>query len=704
MFDRNETLQLVLSDNTIPYKGGIAPEELNGPVTIELEVLADNPEVSKIENEGRLVTRDSDGELKEFIIRNIEDSYDDNGARKIIEGEGGEYDLIDDFLPGYSEPSVFIQDALSAVLQGTRWSVGHVDAFKQQRSIDLKNVSVRKAVTEIINKFDGEVKYRIETKGKRITGRYVDVYTKRGSLRSSHRFEEGVDLISSSRELDSAPIKTALFGRGKADADGNRLTFADVEWRKDKGDPIDKPKGQTYVGDLVAMRNWGRKGGRQHKYGFYDGDEEDPAELLLNTWRELQEKVNLNKTYETDVLNLGKLLGVPYYDVKLGDEVEVVNRSVYPNIVTTATVIEYVHNLNDKSKSEITLGHFRNALDLDRRINNVEKEWNEKKGELEKKPEKVKEEVKKDMDNSFKEQHDYIDKQMKKNKDRIEQAKKDLKDAMDKIEVGKEDVRGLNDSLDQLDKAVSNKIPFGMAANDVNKYNTKILGKNLVVNGDTTITGTIAAPHAVIKDFEARDITAKNATIESGVFTGDFVSPNATIKKATFEDVVISGELNGVTGTFNGDVTGGRIMSKHVTFVGSDLKVTDNLYLGDGGVLSQNKKLVFNDLAYMRSVDGNLEMYTTSFRLKSIGSGTLEFGGVSGSKSSTNYSGIKFTTASIFQDLSDKNRLKLNAGNMQLWIDPTNDNVYILKNGVLKHVFYGTGDHSHAGTETNDLK
>ncbi|GAB4073660.1 hypothetical protein GCM10028778_11630 [Barrientosiimonas marina] len=704
IYDRNETLQLVLSDDTIPYKKAEAPEELNGAVTISLEIIANNPDVQKIENEGRLVTRDSDGDLKEYVIRKVKDKDKAGKSTKVIEGEGGEYDLIDDFLEAYTVSSAHLKDALETVLQGTRWNVGHVDVFKQQRSLDLKNMSVRKAVTQIVNKFDGEVKYRINTKGSRITGRYIDVYKSRGKAQTSHRFEDGVDIVSSSRELDSTPIKTALYAKGKADADGNRLTFADVEWSKDNGDPVDKPKGQPYVGDPEALQLWGRvrKGGKQHKFGFYDGQEEDPASLLFNAYQELQKKISLNKTYDTDVLNLAKMLGVSVYDIHLGDTVEVINRSVYPNIVTKATIIEYIHNLNDKSKSKIKLGHFRNALDLAGRVNDVEKDYNENKGKFENKPDKIKEEVEADigevgdnlnhLEKQLNDDLEETSERLDKAEDNLDQAEKELADTVEDVAKGKKRIDDAEDQLDQLDKdldkakgklssaesdisdlndnlsdanrdirstksdlnnlehnltdaekrinstessiddlekdlanrdddfndvyselndldrALDNKVTVGNSAKDINKNNSRILGKNLIINGDTTVTGTIGAKHATIKDIttesmESIDAKIKDATIHDATITGilngklatikDLKTQNMTAINATMRDTTISGTLDGNHATLK------DIETKNMKAV--DATIEDATVTGDFNA----DDATFNDLTVrdMRAFD-----------------------------------------------------------------------------------------------------
>ncbi|PAM92438.1 hypothetical protein B4N84_23195, partial [Flavobacterium sp. IR1] len=111
-------------DRTIPYFNGRYTEQLNGEVSLEFEVPADHENVGYIENDGRAVIRDHDGNFVEFIIRTPTDINDGNGPRKQVFAEGGDYELIDDFISGYQANEVTLSTALSTVLQATRWRVG----------------------------------------------------------------------------------------------------------------------------------------------------------------------------------------------------------------------------------------------------------------------------------------------------------------------------------------------------------------------------------------------------------------------------------------------------------------------------------------------------------------------------------------------------------------------------------------------------
>lgn len=647
----------------VPYKNGVITEELNGAVTIEIEVLASNPSVDFIENDGRIVAPDIDGNFMEFIIRNIEDSHDSSGLFKKIEGEGGEYELIDEWLTSYTQSSTTLSDALQAILEGTRWEIGEMDSFSKQESVSLKNVSVRRGITDLLNQWNAEVAYRVEVDGNRISRRFIDVYKARGRD-TGKRFESGKDIISTNRVLDSTEIKTALYGLGSSDDEGNRLTFGDVEWKESNGDPIDKPLGQTWVGDDEAMAKWGYQGGRRHKFGSYDGQEEDPADLLINTWEELKKVNRLRETYEVDVIQLGEILGYPHEKVRLGDGVRVINHDIQPHLESRASIVEYKHNLNDYRLSECTIGHFRAKLDTDRRLGDIENDYNDKRGEWDKKP-------KAEADRVFGELHDFVDEEIERAEENIENAKKDLEEAIKDIEDTKVD-------LEKAEQIIEDSLE--------NEH-------DYVGNFD----GDIAADNLVIRE----SIIAASAQL-----TGELIGNNITFIEGTFEkidvidanieDAVITGELDGVKGTFTGDLVGANIYADDTVFVGDELLVTNTLQLGEN---NRSGQINFAEGLSLLGRDHTLVVSADIMQM-ATGSVGVNFS-VNNEDRREPY--IEFyrnnsRMSRIFQDTVD-GRLKLQTGNRDgngasIWLD-INGNIYFRYNGENKHIFYSEGSHDH---------
>ncbi|MCG1029323.1 phage tail protein [Virgibacillus halodenitrificans] len=652
VYDRNERMQFMLTDDGIPYRGGIN-EELNGAERLEIEIPVGDPKLERIENEGRLVTRGPDGEFKEFIIRYIDDIYDDNGSFKIVKAESGEYELIDEFLPEYTQASVDLKTALTAVLQGTRISVGDVE-YMGQKPVSLKNMSVKNAVYELLNIFGAERIYRVNLKGNRIIHRHIDAVENRGRTKGK-RWTAGRDILKAQRVLDSASVKTALYGRGAGqENDGPRLTFAKIEWSKANGDPADKPLGQTWVGDEEALQQWGYNNGKRHKFSMYDGQEEDPAELLLNTWNELQRIKSLNQTYEVDVIDLAQQMDVPIEEVRLGDVGYVSVKDVYPAIDTEAAIIGYYHDLNDRRLSKATLGQFRATYDIGERVHNTQKDVNDKQGNWDKKP--THDEVQQEAQNK-------ADKALVEAQKRIDAAKLELEQSM----------VDFNEAMQIADNVFENKI---LNPKNYKGYFTGDVG----ITGELHVAGTI--------------IGGNGATIRGTLNAQLLNLQKANIIDANIQNATITGTLSSVDGTFVGDLVGARIYSSGTTFVGTDLRVTNNIYLGSS-TSGTDKKISFNTYSEINAsgVIGGVGISLDS----SDGAWIGAFGGEEKLYFGTSPDWV------IYKDLSGttstRNRLKLEAGGTAIWIDPNNGTVYFLYNGQAVHKLYGNGDWWHSGNQ-----
>src|SRR5690606_39204887 len=163
IYNKNEEFLRIIDiqDYDIPHYDSWFTEQLNGAITLEFSIPADHPDASLIENDGRAVIRDKDGELVEFIIRQPQDSNGPNGPEKRVFAEGGDYELIDEWMTGYKQSNVTLQTALEAVTSHTRWRIGHVDDFGTN-SVDIKPTTVKNAIVQLLQIFGGQVKYRVE--------------------------------------------------------------------------------------------------------------------------------------------------------------------------------------------------------------------------------------------------------------------------------------------------------------------------------------------------------------------------------------------------------------------------------------------------------------------------------------------------------------------------------------------------------------
>ena len=150
---------------------------------------------------------------------------------------------------------------------------------------------------------------------KRVIELLEDVAVFRGRILKSRKDAANVSVIKNN------PPVTRLYGVGASTGSGDlqtNLTFAEVEWSVAKGDPVDKPKGQSWVEDPAAVAKYGRHGATAPF-----NDVEDPAELLKKTWEHLQTVEEPSCTVEATIQDLERVPGHEHQIIRLGDLVPI---------------------------------------------------------------------------------------------------------------------------------------------------------------------------------------------------------------------------------------------------------------------------------------------------------------------------------------------------------------------------------------------
>src|SRR5699024_7089198 len=168
-------------------------------------------------------------------------------------------------------------------------------------------------------------------------------------------------------------------------------------------------------------------------------------------------------------------------------------------------------------------GQFRNELNTEERLDNLEKDWNDSKGELEKKPDKIKNELEGIIDEGLSETQDRIDEA----NEAIEQAKEDLNESMERIERTK---ASISDVQDEIDSARSRPQAYvGCFAGDI--YADYLTLGTRVTAQIAVFTGTVQGSGLTF-------------------LRGDFEKVN--VIDANIQNANITGTLNGVDGRFTG--------------------------------------------------------------------------------------------------------------------------------------------------------
>lgn len=349
---------------------------LNDLQELTFVTTADSKEAKEIKEEYYVVTKVAN-QWKEFIIDSVKDT-DESELLKEVKATLSSVELNDSLLEQHvagNDPEAL----LTAILKDTRWTVGIVESgiYNKSFKTSLQFMSVLEAVFELQSAFNCDINFSYVIEENRVVRRQVSLFSRLGADEGK-RFEIDKDVISIEREVDSTQLATAIYPvQITEDEDGKTVvtTIADLEWKKSAGDPVDKPKGQKFIGDPIALSNWGRKDSKgllTHRIKLYEFNEEvTVAQMASMSWVNLGRYVNPKITYTANVVDLYELFGEEYAHEKvvIGDTVTVIDRYFSVPIETVERVIEIERDLIDPTNNVITLGDSQREYSSDRAAN-----------------------------------------------------------------------------------------------------------------------------------------------------------------------------------------------------------------------------------------------------------------------------------------------------------------------------------------------
>lgn len=307
----------------------------------------------------RIVFKDATGTVREYIVSDLEQAQTDYLMFT--------YHLVN----SVTELSLyFIEDrrvrsgnaltAITRALEGTRWSVGDVEA-SSELDISFYHQSAYDSLLDICNDYGLEYETVIElnTTGDAIISRTINLTSHIGST-TVRRFDFGRNLSGLTRTIDSSDVITRLYpyGNGVATEDeegeetggySRKITIEDVN------------DGIPYIEDEEATQLWGVPGPDGEilpAMGTEDFDTDDPQELLEMAQAALPSLTEPTITYEATVAVLG-IESQSRLAVGVGDDVVVVDTAYPSPIRLSGRVLEIQDDLLDPlgDGTTITLGN-----------------------------------------------------------------------------------------------------------------------------------------------------------------------------------------------------------------------------------------------------------------------------------------------------------------------------------------------------------
>ena len=243
---------------------------------------------------------------------------------------------------------------LDTILKDTNYKKGYVSPELDDISVET-SITEPKAVYTVIQESIaryGNCEYEFTVNPiDSINGNYeliVNCYAdgERGN-KTYKRYDYDFNSYGMKRTGDATDLASGLIGVG-----ANGITFKDIKWEKDQGDPLDKPLGQDFLLDPDAHDMFSN--GDKYILGKYTSDTTDPGALLLETYKKLQEVKQIKYSYEIPVY----LTDDEYDEIEVGDTNYIVNDKFNPPIQLEGRISEL--ELTD-SENKITLANFKNV-------------------------------------------------------------------------------------------------------------------------------------------------------------------------------------------------------------------------------------------------------------------------------------------------------------------------------------------------------
>ncbi|PKJ52697.1 phage tail spike protein [Bacillus sp. SN10] len=360
-------------------------ESLDGVLTYEFEVRANDPATAVLVAGNSVLVRDLDKRLMKFtILRTSESQSGGQYVRRVFCENSAVGDLISHVVTGKLLSATNPKQAGTYVLAGTGWEVGEVD-FVGIADVDLRDFPTGLAGLHKIREVFGlELEFTIYWNGQRIVSQLVH-FVKRRGRRTGKRFTVGKDLSGITRTEDRSDMCTALVPVGKADEEGNRLTLGGHNgifegWVS--------PPDQNWIGDNDALQRFGVAG--KHIFGRVEfSNVADVYALMKEGVAELKKRNKPRMTYEMSVLLLERLARFKDTEkVRLGDYVLVKDTNFEPYLAVDARAIAINRSYTDPSKDSVVMGEFipviiepnKQIEAIQSQINNNMSKW-EAKGE-----------------------------------------------------------------------------------------------------------------------------------------------------------------------------------------------------------------------------------------------------------------------------------------------------------------------------------
>lgn len=278
-------------------------------------------------------------------IKKIEDKEGSNYVTREVQAESMSLILYNHHIrPTTIEGT--LAKSIAYTLEGTPWKVGNISKTVADVVGTMKVDSVTpvyKVLQQLIGVYGNiEYDFRVVPKDP-VYGKYdflLDVYAdgERGN-KTYKRFEHDFNIDDIKKSTDLTTYYTALIGEG-----ANGLSFANVRWATDLGDPCDKPRGQDMLIDEEAQSKLSTD---QPIVGIYSSDTTSEEQLLRETYKALKQCTSQKNSYDIPI----RLNHIEYNNMGVGDYAYVINDKFIPPVQLESRIGELSISFSDPSEN-----------------------------------------------------------------------------------------------------------------------------------------------------------------------------------------------------------------------------------------------------------------------------------------------------------------------------------------------------------------
>lgn len=351
LFDIKEKFINLIRRNEL--KEAIQEENLNGTDRLDLEILLEYKD--KLKNAAYIAHKDVTTPNEFYLYKIITGSNTSNSI--LTTAIASQFDDLRayGYLREFRRDKATAREAAEIVFGGSRWEVVQADDTPQKQFY-IYDLTRLDALKKLIETYNVELEFKVVITKNKITRRIVKIYNRRG-IKVNKRFYYGSNALEVIKEESRQDIVTAVIGRGKGEEKfdtsgeatggfGRRIDFKEIEWSKEKGNPLDKPIGQEYLELKEATQKYGYSDGTPRFKIVVHDQITTPEELIQACYEDLVSLSRPLVQFKANILEIGA--------ANIGDRIRIIRKDL--DIYYTARVFKIKRDLLNADLTSVELG------------------------------------------------------------------------------------------------------------------------------------------------------------------------------------------------------------------------------------------------------------------------------------------------------------------------------------------------------------